>query len=279
MNIYAEPKIDCHLHVFDPLNYPYAEDTPYRPTGQEIGTPAQLMQVMSAYGVRHALAVGPTSGYGVDNSCLLDAIARSEGRLKGIAVVSNDAPLSVLAHLKEAGIVGVALNPAMLGVEAYADAASLLDKLAELDLFAQVQVQQGQLPCLLPMLENSEARLLIDHCGRPEPRDGIAQSGFQALLALGRSERAVVKLSGCAKFSALAYPYTDAEPFVQALIEAFSPARCVWGSDWPFLRAPERIDYGPMLALAERWLPDPVDRHQVLWRTPARLFGFDETLR
>jgi hypothetical protein len=26
-----------------------------------------------------------------------------------------------------------------------------------------------------------------------------------------------------------------------------------------------------------RWLPDEGDRHTVLWRTPARLFGFTAT--
>jgi predicted TIM-barrel fold metal-dependent hydrolase len=61
---------------------------------------------------------------------------------------------------------------------------------------------------------------------------------------------------------------------VQALLEAFTPDRCVWGSDWPFLKAPERIDYGTILTLTERLIPDPADRQKVFWETPARLFGF-----
>ena len=40
---------------------------------------------MDAYGVRHVLVVGPNSGYGTDNRCLLDALAHSNGRYKGIA--------------------------------------------------------------------------------------------------------------------------------------------------------------------------------------------------
>ena len=63
---------------------------------------------------------------------------------------------------------------------------------------------------------------------------------------------------------------------MQALLEAFTPDRCMWGSDWPFLRAPERIDYGLVLALLERLIPDPGDRRKVLWDTPMRLFGFDD---
>jgi predicted TIM-barrel fold metal-dependent hydrolase len=49
----------------------------------------------------------------------------------------------------------------------------------------------------------------------------------------------------------------------------------VWGSDWPFLRMPERIDYGPLLALlAERQVPDDAARRRILWDTPCREFGF-----
>ena len=76
MNIYDEPKIDCHNHVIDPARFPYAADTAYRPAGQEIGSAPYFMHVLDAYGVRHALLVGPNSGYGTDNRCLLDAIAR-----------------------------------------------------------------------------------------------------------------------------------------------------------------------------------------------------------
>jgi hypothetical protein len=42
----------------------------------------------------------------------------------------------------------------------------------------------------------------------------------------------------------------------------------LWGSDWPFLRASERIDYGPLLRLVEVLLPTPADRRKLLWDTP-----------
>jgi predicted TIM-barrel fold metal-dependent hydrolase len=56
------------------------------------------------------------------------------------------------------------------------------------------------------------------------------------------------------------------------LIDAFGVDACVWGSDWPFLRAPERIDYGPLLSLVERLVPDPAERRALWWDTPRRLF-------
>jgi predicted TIM-barrel fold metal-dependent hydrolase len=274
MSIYDEPKIDCHNHVFDPARFPYEADTIYAPSGGEMGTPAQIVQVFDAYGVRHALVVGPNSGYNRDNRCLLDTLRRSAGRLKGIAVVRNDATPDELEGLKASGIVGCALNPALYGVQPYMDIAGLVGNLAALDMFVQVQVRDDQLLALLPALERADVRVLFDHCGRPNPDAGIDQPGFRALLELGRRGRAFVKLSGQFRYSRQRYPYADTRPYVDALINAFTLDACVWGSDWPFLRSPERIDYGPLLKIVEDLLPDADDRRKLLWDTPRRLFGF-----
>lgn len=274
MNIFEEPKIDCHNHVLDPARFPYADDVAYRPSGQEIATRSQHSDVMDAYGVRHALLVGPNSGYTTDNRCLLDALAHDRDRFKGIAVVRNDATRAELERLKAGGVVGVALNPTVNGVAYYADVAPLLRRLAELDLFVQVQVEHDQLLALMPQLQACGARILVDHCGRPTPAAGLEQPGFQALLTLARGGRAAVKLSGFQKFSVEPAPHRDAEPFVRKLVDAFTLDACLWASDWPFLKAAQRLDYGPLLKLVERWFPHAADRRRLLWDTPRRLFAF-----
>src|SRR5678815_1787852 len=102
MDVFAELKIDSHVHVLDPLRFPYGPKTHYAPAGQELGTPAQLAQVMATYGTRHALLVGPNSGYGLDNRCLLDTMARAPDRFRGIAVVRNDTSRDLsLIHISE----------------------------------------------------------------------------------------------------------------------------------------------------------------------------------
>ncbi len=274
MSIFDEPKIDCHVHVLDPARFPYAPDTHYGPAGQETGTAAQLLQVMDAYGVRHALVVGTNAGYGLDSRCLLDTLGRGGGRFKGIAVVRNDASLADLEALKVRGVVGAAFNVTHYGVDYYAGAAGLLDKLAALDLFAQVQVEHDQLVPLVRMFERSGVRILVDHCGRPTPSAGLDQPGFGAVLGLAATRRAVVKLSGIVKFSEEPYPHADARPYVEALLEAFTPDACIWASDWPFLRAPGRVDYGVLLKLIETLLPDAARRRRILWETPEALFRF-----
>jgi len=274
-SIFEEPKIDCHVHVLDPARFPYGEHTHYRPAGQEMGTAAQLAQVMDAYGTRAALLVGPNSGYGLDNACMLDTIARGQGRYRGVAVVANDATLEDLRRLKDQGVVGVAWNVTFYGVDHYRDAAPLLDRLAALDLFVDIQVEHDQLLPMMPMLVGSGVRVLVDHCGRPTIEVGLDQPGFRTLLELGATGRAFIKLSGLVKFSREPSPHADARPFVAALLRSFTVERCLWASDWPYLRAPARVDYGVVLKFVlMSLLPDPADRRRILWDTPRRLFGF-----
>jgi predicted TIM-barrel fold metal-dependent hydrolase len=274
--IFEEPKIDCHMHVFDPVRFPYQANTHYAPAGQEIGTPAQLEQMMDAYGMRNALLVGPNSGYGLDNSCTLDTIARGQGRYKGVAVVGNDATVDQLQSLKDAGIVGVAWNATYFGVDYYHDAAPLLKKLVALDMFVDIGAEPDQLVAMMPLLANSGVRILVDHCGRPIIDAGIDEPGFRALLELGATRRAFVKLSGFSKFSRQPAPYEDSWPFVKALAETFTLDRCTWASDWPHLRAPTRVDYGVLLHQVLELFPDASDRRKLLWDTPHELFAFGE---
>ncbi len=251
MSIFEEPKIDCHVHVLDPARFPYQENTHYAPAGQELGTPAQLGQLMDAYGTRYVLLVGPNSGYNFDNSCMLDTIARGQGRYKGVAVVGNDASLDELETLKRAGVVGVAWNVTYFGVDYYHDAEPLLKKLEALDMFVDIGAEPDQLASMMPLLMNSGVRILVDHCGRPVVDAGLDQPGFRALLELGATRRAFIKLSG----------------FV-------TPDHCLWASDWPYLRAPVRVDYGVLLHLVLKLFPEPSDRRKLLWDTPRELFGF-----
>jgi len=261
--------------VIDPARFPFQPGTRYRPTGQEVAPVDTLLRIMDQHGVQHGLLVATNSGYGEDLSPVLDALTRGEGRFKAVAVVPLSATPADLARLQARGVVGVAFNTPFHGTAYYAHAGELLRAMTDLGLFLQVQVRGDELLALQPLLDQTQVSLVFDHCGRPDPALGLGQPGFQMLLALGRARRAVVKLSGFSQFSRQSHPYDDASPYVAALLDAFTPAQTVWGSDWPFLRAPERIDYGPLLLLAAEMLPDDAARQAVFCDTPARVFGFE----
>ena len=276
-DLVREPKIDCHVHVLDPARFPYDPATHYAPAGQEIGTPAQLRPVMAAYGTRHALLVGPNSGYGLDNRCMLDTMARAPTASAGIAVVRNDASRDELARLKAAGVVGVAWNVTHYGVDHYRDAAPLLRHLAALDLFVDIQTEHDQLRAHDAAARRRARRA---HPGRPlRPADARGRArrsrAFARCRRSARTGRAFVKLSGFVKFSQQPAPYEDTWPYrPRARRRRSALDRCLWASDWPYLRAPRRVDYGVLLAMLPRLFPRAEDRRRLLWDTPRAALGF-----
>lgn len=276
MSVFSERKIDCHNHIFDPEAFPYQPGCSYQPDGHEKASFDLFTRMMDAYGISNALIVGPNSGYGEDdNRALLDAIKRSNGRCKGMAVVSQGCSLDQLQTLKEQGVVGITFNVAFYGVDHFARSAALLDRIAQLDMIAQLQIEGEQLIPLAPMFTDSGARLLVDHCGRPDLSAGIDSPGFRAVLSLADTGRAWIKVSGFDKFSNTALPWSDTQEPVTAIQQTYGEDRLIWGSDWPFLRARHRMDLGSLLALAEAQFPSPTEREKFFWRNAAELIGFD----
>jgi predicted TIM-barrel fold metal-dependent hydrolase len=207
---------------------------------------------------------------------MLAAMAEANGHYRGIAVVAPEATEAEFEELRDRGVVGMRLNlmrsdPQALsrpGIERF------LARVKALGWFVQVYARGDLWSEASAVLRRSGARVLVDHLGDPDPARAIDQPGFQAALMLGRETDAVVKLSAPYRPSRQPFPHEDVEPFVAAVVDAYGLDRCVWGSDWPFIGTSQRVEYGSLLRLLTRWLPDPGDQERVLWRNPARLFGF-----
>ena len=271
----TRPIVDCHVHVMEPDRFPFVPGAGYQPRADEVGTLRLFDETLRRHGVGRALVVQP-SGYGTDNACLLDALDRSAGRFRGIAVIDWATPDRELLDMKRRGVVGVRLNLPRSGADLLTrpGARDFLARVASLDWLLQVYASADMWAGIEPVLRQSGGTVLIDHMGEPDPGRGVDHPGFQAVLRLGREAGALVKLSAPYRVSGRAFPYDDVAPFVGALLDAFGPQRCVWGSDWPFLAAPAPADYGRMLEWLGHSVPDPATRSLVLRDNPARLFGF-----
>jgi predicted TIM-barrel fold metal-dependent hydrolase len=268
------PGVDSHLHVFCP-GFPFADDREYTPHPTQLGTADRFAAVLDSHGLTHGLLVsaGP---YGPDNRCMLDAIAKHKGRFKGIALVTPASTDADLAKLKDGGVVGIRINIMNHGLRPLTEpgADKLLARVKELGWFVQIHSQKDELIEAAPLLRKAGVRLMFDHIGRPDLKQGVKGRGYQAMLDFGREGGHVIKLSGPFRSSLQGPPYLDTDPYYHAAIEAFTLDRCVWGSDWPWVRMDERIDYGPVFDCLKRWLPNESDRRKVLWDTPSELFGF-----
>jgi len=266
--------IDCHLHVIDPERFPFHDGPGYRPLPHERGSREQLTETLDTHGIHHGLLVQP-SCYGCDNAALLDAIAASRGRLKGIAVVDVQATNDDLHSLKDRGIVGIRLNLLDYDKRVLSNPMlkHLLAKVRALDWWVELHAGAQLLLETLALCREAEVNTLVEHWGRPDVSAGPEQHHFQEFLRFGREGRVVVKLSAPYRVSTSPFPYTDLDPFAEAILAAFSPQRCIWGSDWPFINTAQPPDYQNVKTAISRWLSAD-DLQQVLWTNPASLFHF-----
>jgi predicted TIM-barrel fold metal-dependent hydrolase len=269
------PGIDCHNHIIDPVRFPFVASGGYRPRKDEEGAREALAAALEANGMRHALVIQP-SCYGSDNRALLDALAWRPGLFKAIGVLDTAISEAELGRLREQGFVGVRFNlpydPAAL---VQAERAMFLARLKAQGWFVEVHGRDSDWQAATPLLRRSGVKLLIDHMGLESAAGGIDQRGFQAVLSLGEDCDAVIKLSAPFRASRHAPSFEDVDPFVEAILRHFSCARCVWGSDWPFLNSQRRPTYSEVLSPLFRWFSQESDRIAVLWDNPCQLFEFD----
>ena len=266
--------LDCHAHIIDPVRFPLTGEKGYKPKADETGTCEQYVDVLDRHGVHGALLV-QLSGYGTDNSVLVDAMQRRPHRFKAIGVVDADITDQALETLVAHGLVGVRFNLVSYDRDALArpESRRLLERLRALGLYAQVFADDEQWPDIAAVARQTGVKLLVDHFGIRNLGQGTRQAGFQAVLALARDGRAAIKIS--APFRVSGEPeYRDLDPIVEVLLKKVGAGSLMWGSDWPFTAVERRPTYADTMAPLDRWLGSGDDRDQVLWRTPARLFGF-----
>jgi len=270
--------IDTHLHLFDPQSYAFADDTPYRPQGNECANWPFLEQLLDAHGVRRALLVAPTAGYNHDLRPLVDVLDRACGRLLGVARLRGDEDDAALHALAAAGVRGVRLDLRGDGGAVVSDRLErgAVGRWAALGWFVQVQADAPIWADVAEQIANWPMDLVIDHCGLPDPSAGVQQRGFAAVCDLAQRVGTWVKLSGAFRFSRESWPHADTDVYARQLLRLYGPERCIWGSDWPFVRMAVRLDYGAVLAHLARWLPDTDARNVVLRDAPARLLGIPE---
>jgi predicted TIM-barrel fold metal-dependent hydrolase len=268
--------VDAHAHCYDVEHFAPDVSSGFDLPANERGSAQDYEAVLDTHGITHAVLVNPLGGYGTDNRHLLRTIAGSKGRFKGIALLAENADERTVGALISGGIAGIRFN---LNFEAspsiYGPAGDRALAIArEAGWIIQIHYAGDTIIPALDRLAGVE-QIVIDHCGRPSLDSGIDQPGFAALLELGRQGCAYIKLSAFFRLTPDGWPYKRCDDYVEALIDAFSIERCLWGSDWPFLRASRRVDYGPHLAYLARMVPDQAARDCVLWHNPARLFGFN----
>ncbi|MBR0671321.1 amidohydrolase family protein [Neoroseomonas soli] len=262
---------DTHVHIWGPFDrYPVAKGAPYTPPERNRD---DLVALHARLGVERAVIV-QTTVYKSDNRAMLDAIAASNGRWRGVALIDESFGDAEYRALHEGGVRGVRFGFVrhLGGVPDLALVRRTADRIAEMGWHLVLHLDAANIPEFEELLRSFRLPVVIDHMGRVPVQDGLDQAPFRILLDLLRAPNWWVKVSGSERISAAGPPFRDAIPFAHRLIEV-APDRTLWGTDWPHPNVRWEPDEADLVDL----LPDFGDAaalQRVLVDNPARLYGF-----
>lgn len=234
------PTADAHLHIFSrgfagPLGSSAVGD-------DEL---AAYERLRSHHGIERGLVIGyeREPRYVGNNEEVLTLAQTRQWAVPLAYVPLEPAPTVVqLRKLRSRGATGVAMflpdAPAGELMNAWPDAA-----LAELSA-QRALVSLNAVPAATAAIADVVGRLdachvMFSHLGLPgrftrPPGLREARKALAPLLALAGHPHVAVKLSGLYAVSQPAhdFPHSAARPFVEVLLDAFTPARFLWGSDF-----------------------------------------------
>ena len=270
--------VDAHCHVFGPqADFPFSPKAKYLP--KDAG-PDQLFALRDHLGFSRNVIV-QASCHGTDNRATLSAIAKSEGRARGVAVVDPDISVADLDDLHAGGIRAVRFNFLKRLVD-HAPKDRFLDiskRIEPLGWHAVIYFEAESLEELKPFMDAIPVPIVIDHMGRPNVGQGPDGTEMRAFRAFMRERPSVWTKVSCAdRLSKDGAPYDDFANCVAPIVEEFQD-RVLWGTDWPHPNMQDNIpDDGQLVDLIPRLAPTTELQRKLLFDNPMRLYWPEEKM-
>lgn len=265
--------VDAHCHVFGPGDvFPYAPGRKYTPCD---GGKDQLWALRDHLGFSRNVIVQATC-HGSDNRALLDAIAHSDGRARGVATVRRDVSLDELQRLHDGGVRGVRFNFVKRLVDALPrdELVEIAAKIAPLGWHIVIYFEAAELNELADFFLALPTPLVVDHMGTPEVAQGAEGPLFDRFMAfLAARDDIWCKVTCPERLSKEGPPfYADVVPFGRRVVEAF-PGRVLWGTDWPHPNMKSHTpDEGQLVDFIPQIAPSADLQRKLLVDNPMRLY-------
>jgi len=279
--VVLEPYIDAHSHIWTPdvAHYTLAPGFAVGDMRPPSFTAEELLATCRPSGVGRVNLI-QMSYYRFDNSYMLDMIKLHPDRFVGTAIVDPlaDAPGRAMGELRAKGVRAFRIAPNFSKLPP----ARWLEPTGYAAMFAAAPANGQALSCLIgpdafPEVDRMcrrfpETTVIIDHLGRIGADGTVAPRDVDALCALAKHPRVLVKVGAFYALGKKSPPYLDLAPLIRRVVEAFGADRCMWESDCPFQVVRDR--YEDSIALVRDRL-DFLDAGQKAWllgRTAERTF-------
>ncbi len=193
---------DCHTHIHgDPEKFPFFAGRVYTP---EPASPEEMSALHKALHVERVVIVTP-SVYGPDNSSTLFGMTARGPTARGVAVIDDKTSESDLDTMQKAGFRGIRLNLATGGVNdpnlGRQRFSAAIERMKARGWHVQLFTSLAMITAIKDLVAAAPVPVVFDHFGGAEAALGTGQPGFDDLLALVKSGKAYVKISGAYRAS------------------------------------------------------------------------------
>ncbi len=268
--------VDAHCHVFGPMkDFPFSPKAKYLP---EDAGPEMLFALRDRLGFARNVIV-QASCHGTDNRATLDAIARSGGLARGVAVVDPAIDDAGLEALDAGGIRGVRFNFLKRLVDD-APKDKFLEvsrRIAGLGWHVVLYFEADILEEMRPFIDAIPVPVVIDHMGRPDVSQGPDGPDMKAFRGLLDSRPDIwTKVTCPDRLDAGGHPWRKFAQAVAPLVADYSD-RVLWGTDWPHPNMEANIpDDGQLVDMIPEIAPTAELQHTLLVSNPMRLYWPDQ---
>ena len=269
--------IDAHPHIYSDDRKKYLTiDDPWKPGEQ--ATAEDLKSKMDEVGVDRAVFIQTSTFYGWDNQYVLDSTRRYSNWATGVITLNPDDPqkLEILedavTHYSIRGLRGTTDQNGKIGAP---NVKLLWTKARDLGIVVNCMVLDDldRVPEIEELARKlDDLRIVIDHCLMLNMIRKTEKT-LELINRLSKLPNIYAKLTSGTHGSARVYPHEDMHSPLKRVIDAFTPDRCVWGSNFPNTLWSKGTSYAQNLSLFTSELGlSQVDQQAILGGTARRLW-------
>ncbi len=239
-----------------------------------------LEQVASRGGVKAAIAVQARQR--MEETEFLIEAARNSALIRGVVgwvpLIDRDVEMHLGRFAQDALFKGVRHilqdepDPYYMLREDFNDG---VNQLKRYNLRYDLLVFARHLPQTITFVDRHPNQIFImDHIAKPEIAKGEIDEWARDIRALAERENVLCKISGMAtEADWSSWSADQLKPYFDVVLNAFGPARLMFGSDWPVLMLAS--SYERWLGVVASWLVDLSDEEAeaIRHRTATQVYG------
>jgi predicted TIM-barrel fold metal-dependent hydrolase len=266
---------DTHFHIMGPPEvFPFVASRLYTPPAAPV---EHYLKMAKVVGIERGVLVVPAV-HGFENAVMHDAIAKADGRLKGMVRANPNATEADNKALHAQGVRGIRFNlrPHLNGRFDEDELLGTVARIRNLPWCVCLHIEAELIVRNAELIRRLDMPTIIDHFGQTDPAKGVDQPEFRVVLDLLGEKHVWVKIAAADRWLHEGKEFGDIVKLARALI-AKAPDRIIWGTDWPhaYVYEPgQMINDGDLMNMMIDFPPDPETRKKILVDNPARLFGF-----